>query len=235
MNPYALPAELTSFKDVAKAQRSYARLSAEHAASMRRVDELRRMLPRVEADDTERLAQALVAEKAEPKPKADGVRRQIEDADRRYAASQRALALARDELSEAISKRRDGALPRLRERRERSRARVREAIDSLEQAVASFDEAYCVEVELHHHPQPWHPLVWGRFIPKIRRPSGEPVEFSEALAALRDRFGSVPEPDGDFPAVPMIAVDALEEAFEDEPDLDLEPSRLRTARNGIRV
>jgi len=235
MNPYALPAELTSFKDVAKAQRSYARLSAEHAASMRRVDELRRMLPRVEADDTERLAQALVAEKAEPKPKADGVRRQIEDADRRYAASQRALALARDELSEAISKRRDGALPRLRERRERSRARVREAIDSLEQAVASFDEAYCVEVELHHHPQPWHPLVWGRFIPKIRRPSGEPVEFSEALAALRDRFGSVPELGGDGPEERTLDVAALEDAFADEEEIEFDVSPRHVGTNGIRL
>jgi hypothetical protein len=134
-----------------------------------------------------------------------------------------------------ITKRRDTALARLRERRERSRARVHEAIGVLEQAVNAFDVAFAAELELTHHPRAFRPLQWGRFLPQIRVPSGEPLEFGAVTAALRHRFEGVPEPDGKSVSEPAVDVEALEAQFADEPEIEVGERPTRIGPNGIRI
>jgi len=230
------PAELLAKRPVAKASRNYDRLASKLRGTDAEIEKLGRELRKAERQDEELRARAELADKPQPQTeKAQKVRGAITDAEASRAATKRALDYARDELHTEIGKHRAETLPALHERRERGRERFLKVLDELERAADEFDAAYGDEIMLEHFPSPIRPLQWSRFLPQIRRPSGEALELGEVLSALRHRFENVAEL-SDEDRRTIDASHQWETAAAGLPELSLgDERRPSIATNGIRV
>jgi hypothetical protein len=202
----------------------------------RALDQLNRQLPQAEERDREKLADAFLRKRPEPKTKEATARRsEIEQTTARLSATNRAGALAEDELAAAIQKRRAETLPGVRERRERARERVLSLLPELQAAMHDFDLAFMAETRLNQFPSPSRPAHWSRWLPAIRRPSGEALESSEVFTAISARFERFREPVDDSIDEPTtVDVRAIEEQFAGEPELavDERPRSRRAAKWG---